>query len=205
MTNAPRIAGGSYLVGVQQADGHFAQNYETNGRPHWTSIQLDETALPLVLTWQLHRTDPTSMAAVRKAARFLLTFRQDGFRAPWSEQERWENQSGYSPGTIASVIADQVCAADLQQQVGNRAAAHRYLEVADRWTARVDGWTATSTGPFSPAPYYLRLSKTGGPDAGTLTTPVTTTRARSTSGPRSTPASSSWSGSASSRSTTQRC
>ena len=38
-----------FLRGVQQSDGHFAQNYETTGEPHWTSIQLDETALPIVL------------------------------------------------------------------------------------------------------------------------------------------------------------
>ena len=161
----------NYLRGVQQPDGHFAQNYETTGEPHWTSIQLDETALPLVLAWQLRRTDPRSIAAVRKAARFLLTFGKDGYRSPWSEQERWENQSGYSPGTIASGIAGLVCAADLLRRSGDPERAGHYLDVADRWAARVDGWTATSNGPFSRRPYYLRLSKEGDPDVGTRYNP----------------------------------
>ena len=108
---------------------------------------------------------------MRKAARFLLQFRKDGFGSPWSEQERWENQSGYSPGTIASVIAGLVCAADLLERTGDPDRARHYLAVADRWAARIDGWTATSNGPFSPRPYYLRLSKEGDPDAGTLYNP----------------------------------
>ncbi len=160
-----------FLRAVQRPDGHFAQNYETTGEPHWTSIQLDETALPIVLAWQLQRTDRGSIATVRRAVRFLLTYEQDGFRSPWSEQERWENQSGYSPGTIASVIAGLVCAADLMRQVGDHERARRYLAVADRWEGKVDGWTATSNGPYSPRPYYLRLSKEGNPDRGTRYNP----------------------------------
>lgn len=29
----------------------------------------------------------------------------------------------------------------------------------------VKGWTVTTTGPLRPDPYFLRLSKTGDPDA----------------------------------------
>jgi glucoamylase len=153
-----------FLMSVQQPDGHLPQNTETTGEPHWTSIQLDETALPLVLAWQLDRTDPRSIRAVRRAAHFLITFSKDGNHAPWSEQERWENQSGYSPGTIAASVAGLVCAADLMERAGHPRVARSYRSVADRWAARVDGWTATSNGPHSAEPYYLRLSKTGDPD-----------------------------------------
>jgi glucoamylase len=160
-----------FLLSVQEADGHFPQNTETTGEPHWTNIQLDETALPLVLAWQLDRTDPRSLRAVRRAADFLVEFRQDGFRSPWTPQERWENQSGYSPGTIAATVAGLVCAADLLERGGDPQAASRYRDFADRWAARVDGWTVTTNGPHSGEPYYLRLSKEGDPDAGTRYNP----------------------------------
>ncbi|HEX2177787.1 MAG TPA: glycoside hydrolase family 15 protein [Nocardioidaceae bacterium] len=153
-----------FLMSVQEPDGHFPQNTETTGEPHWTNIQLDETALPLVLAWQLDRTDPASLQSVRKAAEFLVGFEMDGHRSPWTPQERWENQSGYSPGTIAASIAGLVCAADLLERGGDPQAARRYRRVADEWAAKVDGWTATRNGRFSPKPYYLRLSKEGDPN-----------------------------------------
>ncbi|MFC4852453.1 glycoside hydrolase family 15 protein [Actinophytocola glycyrrhizae] len=39
--------------------------------------------------------------------------------------------------------------------------------MADEWASKVEEWTLTSTGPLSPDPYYLRLTKDGNPDAGT--------------------------------------
>jgi glucoamylase len=153
-----------FLMSVQESDGHMPQNTETTGEPHWTSIQLDETALPIVLAWQLDRTDPRSLEAVRMAADFLVEFRMDGRQSPWTPQDRWENQSGYSPGTIASAIAGLVCAADLLERGGRPQLAESYRQVADRWAASVDGWTATTNGPLSDEPYYLRLSKEGDPN-----------------------------------------
>lgn len=160
-----------FLMSVQEPDGHLPQNTETTGEPHWTSIQLDETALPLVLAWQLDRTDQASVTAVKRAADFIIGFAKDGHQAPWTEQERWENQSGYSPGTIAATVAGLVCAADLVERAGQPQVAAHYREVADTWAARVDGWTATTTGPFSADPYYLRVSKNGEPDSGTRYNP----------------------------------
>jgi glucoamylase len=160
-----------HLIGVQQPDGHFAQNTTVSGRPYWTSIQLDESALPIVLAWQLDRRDARSVAMVRRAADFIIGYRQDGFAAPWSQQERWENQSGYSPGTIAATIAGLVCAADLIERSGDTATAQRYRSIADDWAARVESWTVTSNGPHSPKPYYLRLTKDGQPNQGTAYNP----------------------------------
>ena len=72
--------------------------------------------------------------------------------APFSPQERWENQSGYSPGTIAAEIAGLVCAADIARKNGDAASAARYEQTADDWQQRVEGWTATTNGPYSPRP-----------------------------------------------------
>jgi glucoamylase len=104
---------------------------------------------------------------VQRAADFLIGFTQDGHQAPWTPQERWENQSGYSPATIASEIAGLVCAADIAKANGDTASADRYLATADAWQAKVKAWTATTTGPYSPDAYFLRLSKDGDPNAPT--------------------------------------
>ena len=41
----------------QKADGSFPQNSTVDGTPHWGNLQLDEVALPIVLAWQIGRTD----------------------------------------------------------------------------------------------------------------------------------------------------
>lgn len=151
----------------QQADGHLSQNTKVDGTPYWTSIQLDETADPIILAWQLGRDDARTWEHVRQAAEFILTFSKDGHQAPWTEQERWEEQDGFSPATIAAEIAALVCAADIARVNGDGEAARRYLDTADRWQVEVDEWTITTTGPYTPKPYYLRLTKDGNPDAGT--------------------------------------
>ena len=92
---------------------------------------------------------------------------ETGRRAPYSPQERWENQSGYSPNSIATQVAGLVCAADIAKQNGDRASARRWLRLADRWQSKVKQWTRTTEGPLSSSPYYLRITKDGRPDRGT--------------------------------------
>ncbi|PRY31880.1 glycoside hydrolase family 15 protein [Pseudosporangium ferrugineum] len=151
-----------FLFGVQQkADGSFPQNSQVDGTPVWGGLQLDEVALPIVLAYQLGRGD--AWPGIKRAADFLVAYPG----APFTPQERWENQSGYSPNTIATAIAGLVCAASVARSHGDPAAARRYLATADSWRARVRSWTVTSTGPYSRKPYFLRLTKDGDPDAGT--------------------------------------
>jgi glucoamylase len=151
----------------QKPDGSFPQNSTTDGTPFWTGLQLDEVALPIVLAHQLGRHDAATWSHVKRAADFLLGFQQDGHAAPWSPQDRWENQSGYSPATIAAEIAGLVCAADIARANGDGASAARYLATADDWQSKVKGWTVTTTGPYSGGPYFLRLTKDGNPNAAT--------------------------------------
>jgi glucoamylase len=147
----------------QKPDGSFPQNSTVDGTPHWTNLQLDEVALPIVLAWQLGRTGPGLYDHIKRAADFIVNYPG----APNSPQERWENQSGYSPGTIAAEIAGLVCAADIARKNGDAASAARWEQTADDWHSRVEGWTATTNGPYAPKPYYLRLTKDGDPNAGT--------------------------------------
>jgi glucoamylase len=153
----------SFLFDHQQKpDGSFPQNSLVDGTPRWTNLQLDEVAFPLVLAWQLHRFDAATYAQhVKPAADFIVA------NGPVTPQERWENQSGYSPATIAAEIAGLVSAANIARRNGDEASAAAWEATADDWQSKVEGWTATTNGPYSPHPYYLRLTKDGKPDAGT--------------------------------------
>jgi len=159
-----------WLFDVQQKpDGSFPQNSKPDGTPVWTGLQMDEVAFPLVLAHQLGRTDAATWSHVKRAADFLVSYKdpETGNAAPWSPMERWENQSGYSPATIASEIAGLVCAAEIAKANGDAGSAARYLATADAWQAKVKAWTVTTTGPYSDKPYFLRLTKDGKPDVGT--------------------------------------
>jgi len=150
-----------YLFDVQQkADGSFPQNSWVDGRPIGGGLQLDQVALPLVLAYQLKRTDrSTWLRHIKPAADFILN------KGPATEQDRWEEKSGYSPATIAAEIAGLVCAARIASVNGDEQRAKRYLEVADKWRQNVERWTATK-GRQRDGHYYLRISANDDPDDG---------------------------------------
>jgi glucoamylase len=153
----------TYLFDRQQKpDGSFPQNSTVDGKEHWTNLQLDEVADPIILAWQLGEPYTTKyLDNIKRAADFIAA------NGPVTPQERWENQSGYSPATIAAEIAGLICAADIVRKHGDADSAKKYEQTADDWQSKVDGWTATQNGPYSPKPYYLRLTKDGAPNAGT--------------------------------------
>ena len=103
----------------QQPDGCLPQNSNVDGSPHWTGLQLDEVADPILLAWQLGRTDAVTWSHVQQAAECILA------NGPVT-QERWENAIGYSPASIAAEIAGLVCAAQIAQANGASDAAAHY-------------------------------------------------------------------------------
>ncbi len=159
-----------YLLNIQQkADGCFPQNTYCDGTLIFPSLQLDEVADPIILAYKLGRKDAGTWSRhVKPAADFIMNFAPlNGHPAPWTPQERWEEQSGYSPASIASQIAALVCAADIARSNGDTDSARRYLATADSWRSQIEKWTVTRNGPYSSSPYYLRLTKDGQPDSGT--------------------------------------
>jgi glucoamylase len=143
-----------YLFKVQQRpDGSFPQNSWLDGRAAGGGLQLDEVAYPLILAYQLGRTDNETWAGhVKPAADFLLD------KGPATPQERWEEEAGYSPSTIAAEIAGLVCAAEIARRNGDDASHKKYLAKADEWAGRVEHWTATRSGPHAGGNYYIRIS-----------------------------------------------
>ena len=119
----------------QQPDGCFPQNSNLDGSPHWASLQLDEVADPILLAWQLGRTDAGTWSHVERAAECILA------KGPVT-QERWENADGYSPASIGAEIAGLVCAAQIAQR--NGASGRRRAATARSPTTgaqRLDHWT----------------------------------------------------------------
>ena len=97
----------------QREDGSFPQNTQVDGRPKWTGLQMDQVGLPIVLAWQLGRTSRPTGATSAAPPNCIVE------KGPVTEQERWENQEGYSPGTIAAEIAGLICAADIARKNGD--------------------------------------------------------------------------------------
>ncbi|MGC9198413.1 MAG: glycoside hydrolase family 15 protein [Acidobacteriaceae bacterium] len=146
-----------YLACTQHPNGGFAQNFWVNGLPYWSGIQLDEVGFPIILAWRLWKMDGLGkfdiVPFVLGAASFLVRY------APITQQERWEENAGYSPSTLAVVIASLVCAADILHHHESEEAAVFLQEFADWIEARVDRWTTTKDGVLlEGVPYhYIRI------------------------------------------------
>ncbi|MBA3523010.1 MAG: glucan 1,4-alpha-glucosidase [Geodermatophilaceae bacterium] len=161
----PQASARFLLERQQLADGRLPRNSLLNGQLAQDSggDQLDQTSYALLLAWQSGLASDVGLYDdVRAAADFVVS------RGPSFGVERWEEQSGYSPSTIAAQIAGLVAAASIADVQGDRASARTWRATADEFTRRVKGWTVTTTGPYSAGPYFIRLSKTGDPDAGVV-------------------------------------
>ena len=92
----------------QLPDGSMPRNSLVNGKtaPDSFGTQLDETAYPILMADQLGLTDASLYANhIKPAANFVAA------HGPAFGVERWEEQGGYSPSTIAAEIAGLVAAA----------------------------------------------------------------------------------------------
>ena len=145
----------------QLPDGSMPRNSLVNGKvaPDSFGTQLDEAAYPILMADQLGLRSASLYADhIKPAANFIAA------HGPSFGVERWEEQSGYSPSTIAAEIAGLVAAADLARANHDPVSAAVWLGVADDWQRSVKGWTVTTDGSHAPR-YFIRLSKTGDPNA----------------------------------------
>jgi glucoamylase len=124
-----------YLIATQQADGHWLQNQWLGGKPFWQGIQLDETAFPVLLAAALHARGALAQIPVHDMVRRALDFilRQ----GPATGQDRWEEDAGINPFTLAVAIAALVEGAALLDGRERECA----LMLADYWNARLEDWT----------------------------------------------------------------
>ena len=182
----------------QLPDGSMPRNSLTNGKtaPDSFNTQLDECAYPLVMALAVGLTGHSYYEDhIKPAANFVAS------HGPSFGPERWEEQGGFSPSTISAEIAGLVAAAMIADRNGDHASAQVWRGVADEFQRNLKAWTLTTNGPSSPQPYFIRLSKTGDPNAA-INYGLGNGGPSSTSARSSTPASSSTRGSACCPSTT---
>ncbi len=146
----------------QLADGSMPRNSLLNGKPapDTGGTQLDETAYPILMAYLAGLGGDAALWRdhIRPAADFLVS------HGPSFGVERWEEQTGYSPSTIAAEIAGLTAASAIAAAHGDAARARLYQATADDFQRNVKTWTVTTTGPYAPR-YFIRVSKTGDPNA----------------------------------------
>jgi len=133
--------------------GRFPQNSWVSGWPYWQGTQMDEQAMPILLAWRL---GPVVYDALWP--QILLTADYILHTGPWTYQDRWEENSGYSPSTIAAEVAGLVAAARIAEDNGDNTRAGNYLAAADYWQQNVTHWTYTNTGFYGSGKYYVRIN-----------------------------------------------
>ncbi|MEO7996531.1 MAG: glycoside hydrolase family 15 protein [Gemmatimonadaceae bacterium] len=151
-----------FLAVTQEPDGHWPQNMWLNGTPFWNGMQLDETAFPILLVDQARRENALSnnvvaqcWPMVQRAATFVV---QNG---PSTGQDRWEENPGYAPFSMAVAIAGLLCAADLADIAGESAFGVQLRETADAWNASIEHYTYVRGTPLAREHgvdgYYVRI------------------------------------------------
>ncbi|RVC08722.1 glucan 1,4-alpha-glucosidase, partial [Mesorhizobium sp. M7A.F.Ca.CA.002.15.2.1] len=160
-----------YLGSIQQPDGHWPQNAWLDGSAYWPGIQMDECAFPLLLAEALHRAGHLPHA--RLAVFLPMIERAAGFvvrNGPVTGEDRWEEDAGYSPFTLAVEIAALLAAADLLDACGKPDGATYLRETSDVWNDQVERWTyVTGTaicGQVGVDGYYVRIAPPDSASAG---------------------------------------
>src|SRR5258706_11242902 len=161
VTDAVRVL--RYLESTQEAAGNWAQNLWLDGRPYWSGIQMDETAFPILLLDLLRREAPQTLGKldrwwpmVRKAVGFILR------NGPVTQQDRWEEDAGYSPFTLAAEISALLAAADIAELTGHSDAVSTLRDAADAWNDNIERWIYATGGDLAQQigveGYYVRIA-----------------------------------------------
>jgi glucoamylase len=149
-----------YLAATQDADGRWPQNMWLDGTPYWPGIQMDEMAFPIVLADQLRREDALGSVdpwpTVRRAASYIVR------NGPATPEDRWEEDPGFSPFTLAVEIAALLAASDFADRAGCRDEATYLRETADLWNANIERWTYATGSDLARSlgidGYYVRIA-----------------------------------------------
>ena len=152
-----------FLEATQEADGHWPQNMWLDGSPYWSGIQMDETAFPILLVDMARREgalepgdEERFWKMARRAAGFVVA------NGPVSQQDRWEEDPGLSPFTLAVEVAALLVAAEMAESHDEPGVAIYLRETADAWNDAIERWTyVTGTDLAREAGvdgYYVRIA-----------------------------------------------
>ncbi|VUD61940.1 Glucoamylase [Thalassocella blandensis] len=174
--------------GFTGTGGWFLQKTHVDGTLEWIAVQLDQTAMPIMLGWKLWQHKILSDAEakdwyqrmLKPAADFLsdggkikLDWSDIDLKPPFTQQERWEEQFGYSPSSMAALIAGLICAGELAELAGDTTSQQRYLQAADSYSQKLEALTFTTQGSLNDKDgdattndgrYYLRITQNEDPN-----------------------------------------
>ncbi|MGA8447388.1 MAG: glycoside hydrolase family 15 protein [Roseiarcus sp.] len=162
-----------YLRATQEGDGSWRQNYWLDGAPYWGGVQLDECAFPMLLLDMARREGALGLPdlqqfwpMVERAAGFVLR------TGPRTKQDRWEENAGYTPFTLAVAIAALLAAAEIAEACDIEALPALLRDTADAWNEQIEDWIYVEDTPLAREAgvpgYYIRVAPEspakGGPD-----------------------------------------
>jgi glucoamylase len=130
-----------YLRAVQEEDGSWPQNCWLDGTPYWTGVQLDECAFPMLLLDTALREGAMPRPALN--AYWPMVARAAGFvilHGPRTGQDRWEENAGYTPFTLAVQVAALLAAADVAEICDVDSVADFLRDTADAWNEQIEDW-----------------------------------------------------------------
>jgi glucoamylase len=119
--------------------------------------QLDEEAFGILLAWMTGLTDNSTYQKIKMTADHIIGV------GP-ATTERWEEQFGQSPSSIASIIAGLVAAADIARQNSDSASADRWESTADSWRSSLADRTYTTDGYWGGHRYFERIDPAQDPN-----------------------------------------
>jgi glucoamylase len=119
--------------------------------------QLDQDSFAITLAWMTGLTDASTYAKIRVTANHIQSAGPD-------TTERWEEQYGKSPSSIAAEIAGLVTAGAIARDNDDTTSAASWEATADSWRNSLAGWTYTTSGYWGNHDYYERIDTDGNPN-----------------------------------------
>ena len=174
----PKVQVREDTPGNQGDTGWFLQKTHVDGELEWVAVQLDQTSMPIMLAWKLYKNGVLSEtelsqwyeSMLKPAADFLvdgglakILWNDTQITPPYTQQERWEEQAGYSPSTIAATVTGLITASEIAALSGDQKNAQRYLETAREYEQDIEALMFTTEGTLegdaADGQYFVRIAQ----------------------------------------------
>lgn len=145
-----------FLSGDRQ--GMWSQNMWVDGTPSWGAYQQDQVGLPVALTARL-----VEMGAVKYVDFRDMVTRAMNYmikRGPVTDQERWEENGGMSPNSLAGGVEGLLSAGWLEEKFGDMQRALYYRGIAEDWQKNLKTWGLIQGGVYGDN-YFARMEQGG--------------------------------------------
>jgi len=122
---------------TQMHDGLWYQNHYTDGRRHWSGIQVDQVGSVIWGAWQHFQLTGNRQFLVemwptlQRAADYVISRVHPEVKLVYSEQDLWEETGGYLTYTNAACVAGLQSAASVAREMGRETDATRWRTAAE--------------------------------------------------------------------------